>query len=189
MPKVISTAAYSVYQSGWCLWCFFKQKAQEEEGGEWRFLCRREGEGERKSVYRTHNIFQVIPHLRHLQITCSNSACPVVPWTSAHSLATQPSSNPAKSFGSNKESIIVGSIGKLVPLSIIVSAIIVSILSIEIKKSVLVLDQCSAIVMVCLTDNFCTGHRIQIFTSRQVHWNRKGPHSMALRPMGLTTEG
>jgi hypothetical protein len=54
----------------------------------------------------------------------------VVPWTSAHSLPTQPSSNSAKSFislGSNKESIIVGSIGVLVLLLIIVSVIFVSI--------------------------------------------------------------
>ena len=57
----------------------------------------------------------------------SNSACPVIPWTSAHSLATYPSSNSTKSFGSNKESIIVGSIGMLVLLLIIVSVIIVSI--------------------------------------------------------------
>ena len=64
----------------------------------------------------------------------SNSACPVVPWTSTHSLATQPSSNSAKSFGSNKESIIVGSIGVLVLLSIAVSVIIVSILKCRDQK-------------------------------------------------------
>ena len=56
----------------------------------------------------------------------SNSACPVVPLISAHSLATQPSANSVKSFGSNKESIIVGSIGVLVLLLIIVSVIIIS---------------------------------------------------------------
>lgn len=52
----------------------------------------------------------------------TDNSCPVVPWTSAHSLTTEPSSNQAKStvsLGPNKESLIVGSID--------ISVIIVSI--------------------------------------------------------------
>ena len=60
----------------------------------------------------------------------------MVPLTSTHTLAAQPSSKSAKSlnFGSNKESIIVGSIGVLVLLSIAVSVIIVSILKCRDQK-------------------------------------------------------
>ena len=62
-----------------------------------------------------------------LKISTDNrNSCPVIPWTSAHSLATQPSSNSAQSFESNEESVIVGSVGVLVLLLIIVSVIIVS---------------------------------------------------------------
>ena len=57
----------------------------------------------------------------------NGNSCPVIPWTSVHSLTTEPPSNWAKSLGSNKESIVVGSVGILILLSIIISVIFVSI--------------------------------------------------------------
>ena len=61
----------------------------------------------------------------------NRNSCPVIPLTSEHPLTTdRPSSNHAQSFlslGSNKGSIIVGSIGVVVLLSIVVTVIFVSI--------------------------------------------------------------
>ena len=54
----------------------------------------------------------------------------MIPLRSEHPLTTDPSSNQAQSFlslGSNKESIIVGSVGVVVLLSIVVTVIFVSI--------------------------------------------------------------